>query len=182
MMNGSIAKRYAIALYEEAKELFVDQQIYNHLGVLYQSMKAEQELQIALINPRVSIEKKYTLLLLASGLDPEASTLYTRFLHLLLENHRENQLRLIIFLYRELYREQHGIDRVVFETAVEVDDKTISHLIEHIKTYRHREVECVREVNPHLIGGFRLRIGDRRYDYSYQHQLELIRKELCPIP
>ena len=71
---------------------------------------------------------------------------------------------------------------MVFETAVEVDDKTISHLIEHIKTYRHREVECVREVNPHLIGGFRLRIGDRRYDYSYQHQLELIRKELCPIP
>ena len=77
MMNGSIAKRYAIALYEEAKEQFVDQQIYDHLGVLYQSMKAEQELQIALINPRVSIEKKYTLLLLASGLDPEASTLYT---------------------------------------------------------------------------------------------------------
>ena len=182
MINGSIAKRYAIALYEEAKAQFVDQQVYDHLGVLHASMEAEPDLQMALINPRVTIEKKYTLLLLASGLDPESTTLYTRFLRLLLENHRENQLRIIIFVYRDMYREQHGIDRVVFETAVPVDEGTIEHLTEHIKAHRHREVECVRKVNPDLIGGFRLRIGDRRYDYSYQHQLEKIRKELCPIP
>ena len=182
MMNGSIAKRYAIALFEEAKAQFVDQQIYELLGMLHTTMKAEPDLQMALINPRVSAEKKYKLLVLASGIDPEATTLYTRFLRLLLENHRENQLRLIIFVYRDMYREHHGIDHVVFETAVPADDATVSHLTEHIKAYRHRDVEFVRKVNPHLIGGFRLRIGDRRYDYSYQHQLELIRKELCPIP
>ena len=182
MMNGSIAKRYATALFEEAKAQFVDQHIYEHLGVLHTTMKAEPDLQMALINPRVTAEKKYKLLLLASGLDPEATPLYTRFLRLLLENHRENQLRMIIFVYRDMYREHHGIDHVVFETAVPADDATLEHLTEHIKAYRHREVECVRKVNPRLIGGFRLRIGDRRYDYSYQHQLELIRKELCPIP
>ena len=181
-MNGSIAKRYATALFEEAKAQFVDQQIYDLLGMLHTTMKAEPDLQMALINPRVTAEKKYKLLVLASGIDPEATTLYTRFLHLLLENHRENQLRMIIFVYRDMYREHHGIDHVVFETAVPADDATLEHLTEHIKAYRHREVECVRKVNPRLIGGFRLRIGDRRYDYSYQHQLELIRKELCPIP
>lgn len=181
-MNGSIAKRYATALFEEAKAQFVDQQIYDLLGMLHTTMKAEPDLQMTLINPRVTAEKKYKLLVLASGIDPEATTLYTRFLHLLLENHRENQLRMIIFVYRDMYREHHGIDHVVFETAVPADDATLEHLTEHIKAYRHREVECVRKVNPRLIGGFRLRIGDRRYDYSYQHQLELIRKELCPIP
>ena len=189
MMNGSIAIRYATALFEEAKAQFVDQHIYEHLGVLHTTMKAEPDLQMALINPRVTAEKKYTLLLLASGLDPEPlarrsqpTTLYTRFMRLLLENHRENQLRMIIFVYRDMYREHHGIDHVVFETAIPADDATIEHLTERIKAHRHREVECVRKVNPRLIGGFRLRIGDRRYDYSYQHQLELIRKELCPIP
>ena len=182
MMNGSIAKRYATALFEEAKAQFVDQQIYDLLGMLHTTMKAEPDLQMTLINPRVTAEKKYKLLVLASGIDPEATTLYTRFLHLLLENHRENQLRMIIFVYRDMYREHHGIDHVVFETAVPADDATLEHLTEHIKAYRHREVECVRKVNPRLIGGFRLRIGDRRYDFSYQHQLDLIRKELCPIP
>ena len=79
-----------------------------------------------------------------------------------------------------MYREHHGIDRVVFETAVEVNDAIIDQLTARIKEHRHRKVECVRKVNPRLIGGFRLRIGDRRYDFSYKHQLELIRKELCP--
>lgn len=179
-MNGSIAKRYAIALYEEAKAQSVDRQVYDHFGMLHATMKAEPDIQMALINPRVTAEKKCMLLLLASGLDSTASTLYSRFFRLLLEHHRENQLRLIIFLYRDMYREQHGIDHVVFETAAPVDDGTIDHLIKRIKAHRHHEVECVHEVNPHLIGGFRLRIGDRRYDYSYRHQLELIRKELCP--
>lgn len=182
MMNGSIAKRYATALFEEAKAQSVDQQVYDHLGVLQATMKAEQDLQLALINPRVTVDKKYTLLLLASGLNPGNSTLYTRFLRLLLENHRENQLRIIIFVYRDMYREYHGIDHVVFETAVPVDDGIIDHLTKRIKAHRHHEVECERMVNPHLIGGFRLRIGDRRYDYSYRHQLEKIRKELCPTP
>ena len=97
-MNGSIAKRYATALFEEAKAQFVDQQIYDLLGMLHTTMKAEPDLQMTLINPRVTAEKKYKLLVLASGIDPEATTLYTRFLHLLLENHRENQLRMIIFV------------------------------------------------------------------------------------
>lgn len=188
-MNGSIAKRYATALFEEAQAQFVDQQIYERLGVLHTAMKAEPDLQIALINPRVTAEKKYKLLLLASGIEPQTSNLkpqtsnlFSRFLRLLLKNHRENQLRLIIFIYQDMYREHHGIDHVVFETAVSVDDETVNHLTERIKAHRHRKVECLCKVNPRLIGGFRLRIGDRHYDYSYKHQLELIRKELCPIP
>ena len=180
MMNGSIAKRYAIALFEEAKAQFVDQQIYELLGMLHTTMKAEPDLQMALINPHVTMEKKYTLLMLASKLNAESTTLYTRFLRLLLENRRENQLRLIIFVYQDMYREHYSIDHVEFESAVPVDEAIIEHLIEHIKEHRHREVECVCKVNPRLIGGFRLRIGDRRYDYSYRHQLEKIRKELCP--
>ena len=78
MMNGSIAKRYATALFEEAKAQFVDQQIYDHLGMLHINMKAEPDLQMALINPRVTADRKYTLLLLASGLDTETTNLYTR--------------------------------------------------------------------------------------------------------
>lgn len=180
MMNGSIAKRYATALFEEAKAQFVDRQIYEHLGMLHTTMKSEPDLQMALINPRVTAEQKYTLLLLASGLDPEATTLYTRFVRLLLENHRESQLRMMIFVYRDLYREHHGIERVVFESAVPVDDDIIDHLTQRIKAHRHQEVECERKVNPRLIGGFRLRIGDRHYDYSYKHQLDKIRESLCP--
>lgn len=185
MMNGSIAKRYATALFEEAQAQDVDRQVYDQLGVLHATMKSEPDLQMALINPHVTAEKKHTLLLLAAGLKPQpadrqrqTSNLFSRFLHLLLDNHRENQLRLIIFIYRDMYREHHGIDRVMFETAIPVDDAVVDHLTRRITQHTHRTVECERKVTPSIIGGFRLRIGDRRYDYSYKHQLELIKEKL----
>lgn len=179
MTNGSIAKRYAKALFDEAREQFVDELIYKHFGTLFATLKAEPDLQMALINPRVSQEKKYTLLMLASGLKPEPATLFSRFLRLLLKNRRENQLRLVIYVYRDLYREFHEIDHVVFETAIPVDDGIVDHLTKRIKERRHREVECERVVNPNIIGGFRLCIGDHHYDHSYKHQLEQIRQRLC---
>lgn len=194
-MNGSIAKRYAKALFDEAKEQFVDEQIYKHFGTLFATMKAEPDLQMALINPRVSPDKKYALMMLAAGLESEPSarpkdnlqkqgqspstTLFSRFLHLLLKNHREHQLRLIIYVYRDLYREFHEIDRVVFETAIPVDNDIIDRLTKRIQRHTHRAVECEHKVNPNIIGGFRLRIGDHHYDHSYKHQLEQIRQRLC---
>lgn len=193
MIQGSIATRYARALYEEAKAQFVDDDIYAHLGVLYANMKATPELQIALVNPRISKERKFQLLVTASGVNagvwtkegvaPHTEsyqpTLYTRFLQLLLEHNRENKLRLIILVYQDLYREERKIDRVVFETAVAVDDAVVQHLIERIKSHTKREVECECRVNPSLIGGFRLRIGEHRYDHSFRARLERIRDKLC---
>ena len=193
MIQGSIATRYARALYEEAKAQFVDDDIYAHLGVLYANMKATPELQIALVNPRISKEQKFKLLVTASGVNagawtkegvaPQSEsyqyTLYTRFLRLLLEHNRENKLRLIILVYQDLYREERKIDRVVFETAVAVDDTVVQKLIVRVKSHTHREVECECRVNPSLIGGFRLRIGEHRYDHSFRARLERIRDKLC---
>ncbi len=186
MTDGSIAKRYAKALFDEAREQFVDEQIYKHLGTLFATLKAEPDLQMALINPHVSQERKYTLLMLAAGIKPEpivrqsqSTTLFSRFLRLLLKNRRETQLRLIIYVYRDMYREFHEIDHVVFETAIPVDDGIVDQLTKRIKERRHRKVECERLVTPNIIGGFRLRIGDHHYDHSYKHQLEQIRQRLC---
>lgn len=193
MIQGSIATRYARALYEEAKAQFVDDKIYEHLGVLYANMKATPDLQIALVNPRISKERKFQLLVIASGVNAGAwvkagvapssesyqSTLYTCFLRLLLEHNRENKLRLITLVYQDLYREERKIDRVVFETAVAVDDSIVQKLIERVKAHTHREVECECRVNPSLLGGFRLRIGEHRYDHSFRTRLERIRAKLC---
>lgn len=193
MIQGSIATRYARALYEEAKAQFVDEIIYEHLGMLHDNMTAEPELQAALINPRITSDKKFQLLITASGINAGAwatagtaphsesytATLYTRFLRLLLEHHREDKLRLITFVYRDLYRAERQIDRVVFETAVPVDEATVQHLVSKIKAHTHREVECECLVNPNIIGGFRLRIGDNRYDCSYRTKIEKIRTTLC---
>lgn len=191
-MNGSIATRYARALFMEAQAQFVDKIVYDHLGMLYSSMKAAPDLQYALANPRVSMDVKYRLLVTASGINAGAwakegvapvaqsydHTLYTRFLQLVLEHHREQHLRMMILVYSDLYREHHKIDRVIFETAVPASAENIEKVKARVSAKTGREVECVTHVRPELIGGFRLRIGDVRYDYSYATRLEKIKQRL----
>lgn len=176
MNNGSIAKRYAQALFEEAKAQGVDRQVYDALGTLHATMRREHSLQLALINPRVSPDKKHSLLMLAAETQ---SGLLSRFMRLLLQNRREGKLRLVIYVYRDLYRLHHGIDRVVLETAVPAPAESLVRLTERIHRRTGHEVELVQKVNPSIVGGFRLRIGDRRYDNSYKYKLEQIRKRLC---
>ncbi len=192
MTNGSIATRYARALFEEARAQFVDKEVYEHLGMLYECIKSEPQFVITLQNPRVSSESKFRLLVTASGVNagvwahagkaPKSesyvSTLYTRFLKLLLLHRREEHIRTMIFVYQDLYREYYKIDKVVFETAVAMDSEVIDRVTAIISARTHRKVECETKVNPGLIGGFRLQIDDTRYDYSYATRLESIRRRL----
>ena len=193
-MNGSIATRYATALFEEAKAQFVEMKIYEHLGMLHSSMKATPDLQYALTSPRVSKEEKYKLLITASGINVEAwgkagsepvvqsydMTLYTRFLQLVLQHGREAYLRMMIFVYSDLVREANNIFRIVFETAVPASPEVIEKVKQKVAAKTGKKIECVTNVRPSLIGGFRLRIGDIRYDYSYATKLENIKKRfLC---
>ena len=180
----------------EAQAQFVDKIVYDHLGMLYSSMKAAPDLQYALANPRVSMDVKYRLLVTASGINAGAwakegvapvaqsydHTLYTRFLQLVLEHHREQHLRMMILVYSDLYREHHKIDRVIFETAVPASAENIEKVKARVSAKTGREVECVTHVRPELIGGFRLRIGDVRYDYSYATRLEKIKQRLKTHP
>ncbi|MBQ7157787.1 MAG: ATP synthase F1 subunit delta [Bacteroidaceae bacterium] len=177
MNNGSIAARYARALFEEAKAQGVDRRVYDCLTMLHADMKAEPELQSVLISPRIAPDKKLQLLMLASGAD-STDALYMRFLKLVISHGREAYMRTIIFVYSDMYREHHGIDRVVFETAKPMDAEVLDAVTRKVEAKTGHTVELVTSVRPELIGGFRIRIGDRRYDYSYQTKLFNIRKRL----
>ena len=189
MNSGSIAVRYSRALFEEARAQNLDTEIYERLGVLLHSMRTVKDLQGVLVNPRVHKEKKFILLTTSSGMKvsaednlPQAGnprqTLYQRFLWLVLEHEREDLLRTIIYVYRDLYREHYEIDRVVFETATSVDEALLKQVEAKVHARTGRAVELVSKVRPELIGGFCLRIGDVRYDYSYKTRLQNIRKRL----
>lgn len=75
MNLGSIATRYSRALFEEARDKSVDKYIYDYLGALYDNMSAVPEAQRVFLNPRTKTEHKFKLLLTASGLKPNESTL-----------------------------------------------------------------------------------------------------------
>ncbi|MCS2557380.1 F0F1 ATP synthase subunit delta [Parabacteroides distasonis] len=97
---------------------------------------------------------------------------------MVLAHKRETLLPFIAYIYIHLYRKEKKITRVRFDTAVTVDDAVKSHLQDKLQKETGCTIEFSGHVEPELIGGFRLRIGNYRIDASYATQLRDIRTGL----
>ena len=140
------------------------------------SFSLEPGLRVALGNPILPAEEKLKLLTAAGGI--EVSDLYERFMHLVLEHKRESLLLFMAHIYIHLYRKDKRITRVQFSTAVPVSEEVKVHLQDKLKEETGSTIEFSGIVQPELIGGFRLRIGNYRIDASYATQLRDIRSRL----
>ena len=159
---GIISSRYAKALFSLAKEKGQESRVYEDMKMLANSFSEEPGLEDAINNPIIPADEKFKLLITAGGV--EVSDLYKRFIHLLLEHKRENFLLFMAHVYIHLYREDKRITRVLFSTAVPVNDEVKEHLQNKLKEETGSTIEFSGIVQPELIGGFRLRIGNYRID------------------
>ena len=166
---GTISSRYAKALFSLAKEKKVEDRVYEDMKMLTESFTTEPGLKGALSNPVIPVTEKVNLLKAAGGL--QVSDLYTRFIRLALRHKREALLPLIAYIYIRLYRTEKKITRVLFDTAVPVDEEIKAHLEKKLKEETGSTIEFSGRVRPELIGGFRLRVGNYRIDASYATRL-----------
>lgn len=174
----NIATRYAKALWESSLRLSADQQeqLYDDMRVLHECLVALPALRAALANPVESKEEKRRLLDSAGG--GKNSPLYGQFVNLVLDHRRANQMIWIASIYTDMYRRAQGISRVVIESAFELPQTTRELLQQRLAQLLSGSVECRYVVNPDLIGGFRIRVNDKRIDASYRRKLEDIRNAI----
>lgn len=174
----NIATRYAKALWESSQKLTQEEQeqVYDDMRTLRECLSAVPALRTALANPVESVQEKRSLLLSAGG--GKNSPLYEKFVDLVLEHRRASQMIWITSIYTDFYREAQGISRVTVESAATLAPDTQEKLEQRLMELLQRRVECKYVVTPTLIGGFRIRIGDKRIDASYQRKLEEIRNAI----
>lgn len=173
---GTLSSRYAKALFFLAKDKGQEDRVYKDMKMLAESFSAEPALQAALGNPLLADDEKVKLLTAAGGI--EVSDLYVRFIRLVLQHKREAFLLFMVHIYIHLYRKDKRIARVLFSTAVPVDEEVKGHLTDKLKEETGCTIEFSGDVRPELIGGFCLRIGNYRIDASYATQLRDIRNQL----
>ena len=80
--------------------------------------------------------------------------------------------------FRELWNEQRGLERAVVRTAVAIDDERRSRIARELSQWTGKSVEVEAEVDPTLVGGAVIRIGDRLIDGSVRGRLRRLRAEL----
>jgi F-type H+-transporting ATPase subunit delta len=171
-----IASVYARSLFEVAKEQDKLDEVREQLGEIADALSADRQLQIFFFSPYFSTEeKKDGLRKVIDGADPAV----LNFLELLVENHRTPALFRIRQAYEELWEHENKLLPVEITSAVELDDEIARRIGDQIGQQTGQRVELTKTVDPDIIGGLVLRVGNSILDASIRNRLENLRKNVA---
>jgi len=175
MSEGKIARVYATALYQAAEEEGRIEQVRRDLGEFVQAVEGSDELRQFLVAEEISDARKIQVLL---ELTEGADQLVRNLLRLLVDKSREGELAGIYRAYVDLVEEAQGLVHVEVVSAVPLTPSLQETLKKKIEGSLHKTVELTLTVDPEILGGLRLRIGDRVSDASVRRRLDKLRELL----
>ena len=171
-----IAAVYARSLFEVAQEQGKLDTIREELGEFADALDGNRELQVFFFSPYFStIEKKDGLDRAVSDADP----ILVNFLKLLIENHRMPVIFRVRRVVDELWRKENKLLPVTVTSAVELDQATVSQIGDRIAEQTGRKVELSAIVEPDILGGLVVRVGNSILDASIRNRLEQLRKQVA---
>jgi F-type H+-transporting ATPase subunit delta len=171
-----IAAVYARSLFEAAQDAGRLDDVREQLGQIADALEAGRELQVFFFSPYFSSEeKKEGLGKAVSGADP----LIENFLALLIENHRMPVLFRIRRSFQALWDEENKLLPVQITSAIELDKKVVKQIGDRIGEQTGRKVELSTSVDPDVLGGLVLRVGNTILDASIRARLEKLRKQVA---
>ncbi|MFC4769518.1 F0F1 ATP synthase subunit delta [Effusibacillus consociatus] len=176
MLGGVVAKRYADALFSIAKNQNLIDGVEADLSTILAVLNEHPQLRRILHHPAISTDVKKQQVIELFGKVVSATML--NFLQLLLDRRRENQLAGIYEEYTRLANEHRGQVKAHVETAVPMSDAELQDLGEKLGGACGKKLDITASVNPQLIAGARLKIGDRVIDASVQGQLDRFSRNL----
>jgi F-type H+-transporting ATPase subunit delta len=171
-----IAEVYARSLFEVANEGDKIDDVREQLGQIADSIGENRDLQTFFFSPYFSTdEKKKGLETILEGAD---ETL-VNFLALLIEKHRMPALFRIRQRYDALWQEENKVLPVQVTSAVELSDDVVRSIGDRIGERTGRKVELRSDVDPEILGGLVLRVGNNVLDASIRNRLENLRKQVA---
>lgn len=171
-----LARVYARSLFEVARERGLMEELREQLAQFADALEANRDLRIFFFSPYFSsAEKQEALGSLLSGADEH----FLNFLALLIENHRMPVIFRVRRAYERLWEEENRVLPVEITSAVELDDKTAASVGERIGASTGRKVALATRVDPDILGGIVVRVGNSILDASIRNRLELLRKQVA---
>jgi F-type H+-transporting ATPase subunit delta len=174
MIPGSIARRYAKALFGLAIEKGRIEAWSDGLLALGKAVDASPELRDVLQNPAYTREARSAIVAKIVPLDAEPAAL----LQLLGERNRLAGLAAIAAAFRELADAELGRLRAKVTSAVPLDDAAVLAIAEKLSAATKKKVLVERAVDPAILGGVVAQVGSVVYDGSLRTQLEDLRSAL----
>jgi F-type H+-transporting ATPase subunit delta len=171
-----VAEVYARALFEAAKDHDALDQVHEQLGQFADALSNSRDLMQFFFSPYFSVDEKKDALHRAVN---EADAIFMNFLEALLERHRMPVIFRIQARFEQLWEEEHRLLPVEVTSAVALDERTVSGIGESIGKQLGRTIELSSSVDPEIIGGVVLRVGNFVLDASIRNRLEKLRQQVA---
>jgi len=171
-----IAKSYAQALFELAKEEKVLDLLPEEVATIAEIFKKEEGLQKIIQHPQISAKEKKEIWQQAFG--GKINPLLLNFLFLLTDRKREAFLGEIAQELTKLIRAEKNITVVQVTTAIKLEEKQKESLKAKLLEKTGKEkIELEAKIDPSIIGGIILRIGNTLIDDSIAKHLNVLRRK-----
>ncbi|GIN63050.1 ATP synthase subunit delta [Robertmurraya siralis] len=176
MSSSSVAKRYATALFQLSKEHQLLDQMEAELRVVKEVVADNAELHAVLKSPKLPIEQKKEILKTAFS---KMNTFVLNTLMLLIERHREDEIAAIADEFIQLANEERGIaEAKVFTTRPLTEAERAALSSTFAKKVGKSALRINNIVDSNLLGGVKIRIGNRIFDGSLSGKLERLERKL----
>lgn len=170
-----LAQVYARSLFEVARDAGVLDDVHEQVGQWADALGENRELQVFFFSPQFSsTEKKEAIRRIIDGGDER----FVNFLELLAERHRLPVSFRIRRVFDELWREENKLLPVEVTTAVALDESVVKSIGDRIQERTGRRIELNSKVDPDILGGLVLRVGNKVLDASVHGRLERLRRQI----
>ncbi len=179
MSNRSLARRYAQALFLSSQEKSLLDEVEAELKMVVESIEGSEDLSEIINGYLVPPEgKKAVLVKLFEG---KISSQTMNFLKLVVDKNREEHLQEMFTEYKVLADTARKMLEAEVITAAELSPQIQETIKKGLSGHTGKEVSLKIAVDPSLLGGIKIRIGDKVYDGSARRQLQSLKGRLESI-
>jgi F-type H+-transporting ATPase subunit delta len=175
MASTRAAIRYATAILDLSNSKGVSEIVNNDMKSIASAIKGSEELNTFIQNPTINVEVKEKALLEVFA---TADNVTKGLLHLLFENKRFEILEVIASEYSKLFDIKNNVEVAKVTTAIAMDDALEAKVLAKIATLSDKKITIENTIDPSIIGGFILRIGDQQYNASVANRIQILKREL----
>jgi F-type H+-transporting ATPase subunit delta len=178
LSRENVARVYARALFDAARQADVVGPVGRDLGDFAAALTASASLRDVLADPQIDTAAKQRILVeIARGGEP----LVANTLQLLLERGRFGLVAELHEAYQGLAAAEADLVKVEVTSAVELDAAARDKITARVAETAGRRVELAVRVDPHIIGGLVLRVGDVIVDASVKARIRQLRRRLATV-
>jgi len=181
MADSRAASRYVKSLLDLAVEKKALEEVHRDMLMFSETINKSRPLELLLQSPVIKHDQKLAVLKKAFG--GKVHNLTMSFFEIITRKNREPILATVATQFHQAYNEYKGIQKATVTTAVPMDAKARVEFEKLVKNYSDKkQIELIEKVDPDLIGGFVLKVGDRQVDASIRSKIKTLQVKFSENP